>query len=210
MATVKSSTVERYRKSLDDISGKAQPVIRKLLEALEWEDVTADATRAVEIMRVACESGANLAAVSSANFYKYVRKLTLGGKYDPLALAGFNPEATEGAVRYFVKAVTDGDKALFVDKCLGRYDYEIRLAARNCTKANARRDSADVKWMLVTEPGCCDYCQMIADLGFIENWSGDVEIHEHCRCSTVPGFDGKTHVEGAGDPSYEMYGDIPF
>lgn len=210
MATVKSSTVERYRKSLDDISGKAQPVIRQLLEALEWEDVTADATRAVLIMRVACESGTNLAAVSSANFYQHVRKLTLGGKYEALALSGFDPDATEGAVRYFVKAVTDGDKALFVDKCLSRYDYEIRLAARNCTKANARRDSADVKWMLVPEPGCCDYCQKLADLGFIENWSGDVEIHEHCRCSTVPGFEDRTQVEGFEEAPYELYADIPF
>lgn len=210
MATVKASTVERYRDSLDKISKQPRKAITQLLDALKWDDVTADANKAVDIMRIACESGTNLAAVSSANFYQYVRKLTLGGTYNALALSGYNPDATEGAVRYFVKAVLDGDKALFVDKCLSRYDYEVRLAARHCTKANARRDSADVKWMLVTEPECCDYCKMIADLGFIENWSGDVEIHEHCRCSTVPGFDGMTQVEGVEDAPYELYGDIPF
>lgn len=210
MATISRELVQRYRKSLDAIADKPKPAIRATLEKLGWEDITLDANKAVAIMQAACQAGTDLAAVSSSNFYKRIRKLSLGGDTSALALSEYNPEATEGAVRYFVEAVVQGDNALFVEKCLARYDYEVRLAARHCTQANARYDSAEVKWALVPEAGCCEYCQMIADLGFIDNWSGEVEIHEHCRCTTVPGFDGNTKIEGYSDGEYELYSDIAF
>ena len=215
MATLTAKDLGRYQASLDQIAAQPKAKLAELLESLSWEDVTADATRAVELMRAACQVGTDLSAVSSANFYQFVRRLSLNEDYVALALSGFDPAATEGAVRYFVTDVLKGDPAMFVTRCLDRYDYEVRLAARRCTQANANRDSAMAGYALVPEAGACDFCEYIASLGFIENWhDGDVEIHEHCRCTTVPGFEGKTEIEGyepaSIDVDGELYDDLPF
>ena len=216
MATVTSKDLARYQTSLDQIAAQPKAKLRELLERLDWEDVTADANKAVEIMRAVCQVGTDLSAVSSANFYQFVRRLSLHEEFTALAMSGFDPAATEGAVRYFVTSVLKDDQAMFVSKCLDRYDYEVRLAARKCTQANANRDTAMAGYALVPEPGACEFCEYLASLGFIENWTdGDVEIHEHCRCTTVPGFEGKTEIEGY-EPSEievtdgELYDDIPF
>lgn len=192
-----------YREGISRIANAPKARLLAALQTLEWNDVTRDANMAVSLMRSACQSGSDLAAVAASEFYTAMRGSALGGQFSAIAASGFNGDATEGAVRAFVESVMHGDVAGFEDHCLARYDAEVRNAARHCIDENARRDRAEVSYALVPQGDCCDYCAELAALGFNGNWGNwDGHVHEHCSCVTVPGFDGQTTVEGYDPDRY--------
>lgn len=214
MQTVSQRTLSRYRGAIDKLADDPKKIILGALRTLEWNDVTADANTAVSIMRQACTSGTDLAAVASAEFYKAMRRDALGGQWATLAASGFDPKANEGAVRAFVNDVLAGNVDVFERKCLGRYEYEVLNSARNCIVYNAQRDTAEVGYALVPEGDCCAYCAELASFGFVEQWGGwNGTVHEHCRCMTVPGFEGQTIIDGYEPKDYtgiESVYDMPF
>ncbi len=221
MATVTRSNLRDYRRSLNAIADRPKAGLVEMLSRLDWEDITADANTAVQIMRTAGQIGADTAALSAAEFYKYLRRKALGGEWASLASSGYNPDAMEGAVRAFVQIIVDGEPPdRFIEHCITRYDNEVRNAARHCIDSNMRRDSARVEYALVPEGDCCDYCAEIAAIGPSENWGDwDGHVHEHCNCVTVPCFEGNTEIEGYDPDRYaeqvaeaddgELY-DLPF
>lgn len=201
---ISRADVARYADSVTRIAEAPKARLLAALQSLEWEDVTRDANDAVALMKAACASGSDMAAVSSAEFYKALRRDALGGQWATLAVSGHDGKATEGAVRAFVEHVMHGERDVFERQCLDRYEYEVRNAARHCIAENARRDTARVGYALVpSSGGCCAYCSELASLGFVEQWADwDGTVHEHCNCTTVPGFEGETEIAGYDPDDY--------
>ena len=207
--TVSKQTLRRYSDAVTRLATQPKGNLLIALQSLEWQDVTADANRAVAIMQAASGSGSNLAAVASAEFYKSLRHAAIGGKYPAIAVSGWVPEATEGAVRSFVWDVIDGNRDVFESKCLDRYEYDVRNSAKRCIGYNAQRDPARVRYAVVPSGECCDFCAMLASRGFVYHDADSCEdIHPHCTCSAVPDF---AEVKGYDPESYyERYLEGPF
>ncbi len=203
MATVTRSNLNRYRSSIDAIADRPKAGLVEMLNRLDWEDVTDCANKAVQIMRAAGQIGSDTAAVSAAEFYKHIRRNMVGGEWATLARSGYDADAMEGAVRSFVATIfRDGNADMFVEHCIARYDSEVRNAARRCIDENMRRDSVRAEYALVPDGECCDLCAELAAIGPSANWGDwDGHVHEHCRCVTVPVFEGG-EIEGYSPDRY--------
>lgn len=54
---------------------------------------------------------------------------------------------------------------------------------------NAITDPLHPKWALVSNAGACEWCLMLAGLGFNFNAKGNIARHSHCKCATVVDFE---------------------
>lgn len=54
---------------------------------------------------------------------------------------------------------------------------------------NAITDPLHPKWALVSNAGACEWCLMLAGLGFNFNAKGNIARHSRCKCATVVDFE---------------------
>ncbi|MFR5416782.1 MAG: hypothetical protein ACLTHL_07280 [Collinsella sp.] len=150
------------------------------------------------------------AAARAAEYYDAVRASQgFPGKYRAVAESMRDPDATLGAVRYFIGKVVEGAPEVFVSRCVTRVDEEIRRAANRCVAHNARKDPAKPWYARVPRGETCGFCLMLASFGFYAKTEAAAEhSHAHCDCRIVPGFDGVTTVKGYDpDGMYERHND---
>lgn len=216
MAEVPTSLLDELTDEVNALSADAQAKVRPALESLlkSWEregggDIAALRERAYETIEAALGYYADTcAAARAAEYYDAVRaSQSFPGKYQAVAESMRDPDATLGAVRYFIGKVVDGTPEAFVSMCLARVDEEIRRAANRCVAHNASKDPAKPWYARVPRGETCGFCLMLASFGFYAKTEKAADhAHDGCDCRIVPGFPGETKVRGYDpDGMYERY-----
>ena len=216
MAEVPTSLLDELTDEVNKLSGDAQEKTRAALKTLmaDWEqhgggDVAALRDAAYEtIEAVLLYYADTCAAARAAEYYDAVRQAQgFSGGYSAVAESMRDPDATLGAVKYFIGKVVEGAPEAFVSLCVARIDEEIRRAANRCVAHNVRKDPAKPRYARVPRGETCGFCLMLASFGFnAKTEEAASHSHAHCDCRIVPGFDGKTKVRGYDpDGMYERY-----
>ena len=216
MAEVPTSLLDELTDEVNALSADAQAKVKPALESLlkSWEregsgDIAALRERAYETIETALGYYADTcAAARAAEYYDAVRASQgFPGKYQAVAESMRDPDATLGAVRYFIGKVVDGTPEAFVSMCLVRVDEEIRRAANRCVAHNVSKDPAKPWYARVPRGETCGFCLMLASFGFYAKTEGAAgHAHDGCDCRIVPGFPGETKVRGYDpDGMYERY-----
>lgn len=216
MAEVPTSLLDELTDEVNALSADAQAKVRPALESLlkSWEregggDIAALRERAYETIETALGYYADTcAAARAAEYYDAVRASQgFPGKYQAVAESMRDPDATLGAVRYFIGKVVDGTPEAFVSMCLARVDEEIRRAANRCVAHNVSKDPAKPWYARVPRGETCGFCLMLASFGFYAKTEKAADhAHDGCDCRIVPGFPGETKVRSYDpDGMYERY-----
>lgn len=201
MTRVPRSMLDGLTRQVNAVSADARSKVSRALAAVEWSDVSRAREAVSQAMRDACGSYADVAAQAAAEFYDAVRELCAGEALGALALPGYDPDATDGAVRALAQLVVDGKgPPAFGRACLERVDYEVKRAAGNSVASNAARDPLRPRYARVpTGAETCEFCTMLASRGFVYATGRSAGALEHyhpgCDCRVVPGFPG-SEVEG--------------
>lgn len=209
MATIPREALDAVNRQINALSADARSRVMRVLRSVEWTPESV--ARCREIVVAALEevlpAYTDLAAQASADLYDAVREASTGAPLGATAASGYDPRATEGAVRAFVRTVTDGAGVTAFDNLvLQRVDYELRRAANYCITYNGARDPRKPRYARVpTGAETCDFCLMLASRGFVYHSTSSAAVdhtHDRCDCRVVPGFPGD-EVEGY-DPE-EIY-----
>lgn len=202
MATIPRAALDAVNRQINALSADAQSRVMRVLRSVEWTPESV--ARCREIVVAALEevlpAYTDLAAQASADLYDAVREASVGQRLGATAASGYDPAATDGAVRAFVQKVVDGKEIeVFNRLVLSRVDYELRRAANYCVTANGARDPLSPKYARVpTGAETCDFCLMLASRGFVYHSTSSAAVdhtHDSCDCRVVPGFPGD-EVEG--------------
>lgn len=211
MPKIPREALDYLTQEINGISAEAQQQVMRVLERVDWSDVSSARGVVVEAVQIALANATELAAQASADFYDASRELCVGKPLGAVALSGYEPDATEGAIRSFVRYVTEnGNVGQFNDQVLQRIDYECKRAAGYSMTENGSRDPLKPRYARVpTGPETCLFCLMLASRGFVyhsKKSAGAVNhYHANCDCRVVCGFDG-AEVEGYDpDEFYEQW-----
>lgn len=212
MSVIPRSMVDGLTDKVNAVSSEAQALIAATLEALDWTDVERDRRTLVDALQEVCDSYADVVAQAAADMYDDAREAVVGERLGAQALPGYEPDATDRAVRYFVKSIVDGKPVeSFNAQVLGRVDYELKRAAGRCATANAARDPLKPRYARVpTGSETCPFCIMLASRGFVyrskETAGGIDHYHPGCDCRVVCQWEASQGVEGYDVPDlFEQY-----
>lgn len=198
MRAVPRSYIDNMTKAVNQLSREAQ---KKLADELAKVDmgrpVEEVREQVIAIMQAICGGSTDMAAMLAAEFYDGLRELEIGTRMGAVASSGRNPDATDGAVRAFAQKLVDGKPDEFVELCLERLDYEVKVAANKTVLNNGRRDSRRPRFARVPNGSeTCDFCLMLASRGFVyRNAQAASHAHTNCDCRTVPSWKAYT-VQG--------------
>lgn len=203
--TIPRAAVDFLTDEINGISSDAQARVLKVLQGINWTTDNIAQCRDLVIQALASimPTYTTMAAQASSDFYDAARELVIGSPLGAQAITGYVPEATEEAIRGFVRfIVVNGSVQQFNDQVLQRIDYELKRAAGNAMFENGRRDPRAPKFARVpTGPETCDFCLMLASRGFVytsEATAGAVKLdhyHSGCDCRVVAQW-GDGGVEG--------------
>lgn len=202
--------VNNFTVGINVISKNAREVLEKQLREIDMtQDVAAIREQVVAVMQGTCGTSAHGAAMLSAQFYDGIRQFETGSALGAVPDSGREPKATEGAVRAFAQKLVDGKQDEFVEACLQRADYEIKVAAAQTCLNNAKRDPLKPRFARVpTGDETCDWCLMLASRGFVYHTEAAAShTHWNCDCRVIPSWDSE-EVEGY-DPNaiYDQWQD---
>ena len=202
MATIPREALDYVTREINGVSAEAQAEVMRVLERIDWSDITAAREIVVQAVQMALANATTLAAQASADFYDASRTLCIGEPMGAVAISGYDPEKTDAAIRSFVRFVERGEVEKFNDQVLQRVDYECMRSAGNSMFRNGANDTRHPKFARVpTGAETCDFCLMLASRGFVyssEMSAGGVKLnhyHSGCLCRVVAGWDGDD-VEG--------------
>lgn len=202
MATIPREALDYVTREVNGVSAQAQQQVMRVLERIDWSDITAAREIVVQAVQMALANATTLAAQASADFYDASRVLSIGEPMGAVAISGYEPEKTGAAIRSFVRFVDRGEVEKFNDQVLQRIDYECMRSAGNSMFRNGADDTRHPKFARVpTGAETCDFCLMLASRGFVyssEMSAGGVKLdhyHSGCLCRVVAGWDGDD-VEG--------------
>lgn len=202
MATIPRAALDLVSEQVNELSADARAKVLRVLERISWtpENVARCRELVVEALETLLPTYTDAAAQASADLYDAVREASVGQRLGATAASGYDPAATDGAVRAFVQKVVDGKEIeIFNRLVLSRVDYELRRAANYCVTANGARDPLRPRYARVpTGAETCDFCLMLASRGFVYHSTSSAAVdhtHDSCDCRVVPGFPGD-EVEG--------------
>lgn len=204
MATIPRAALDYVTEQVNGLSADAQAKVLRVLEALDWrphdaENVAACRQAVVDALASIMPTYVDAAAQASADFYDASRKMIVGEPLGARAISGYDPAATEGAVRSFVRFALDGRVETFNDQVLQRIDYEMKRSAGTSMVENGKRDPITPRYARVpTGSETCPFCVMLASRGFVyrtEGTAGAVDhYHANCDCRIVCSWD--TYASG--------------
>jgi len=202
--------VDNFTAGINAISKKARKTLANLLASIDMgQDVTTVREQAVQAMQGVCGTSTQGAAMLAAEFYNGIRQYELGETIDATFDSGREPEATEGAVRAFAQKLVDGKQDEFVDACLDRADYEVKVAAAQTCVNNAKIDPKKPRFARVPSgEDTCEFCLMLASRGFVYHTEVTAShAHANCDCRIIPSW--KSEVVEGYDPDelYALYKD---
>ena len=187
MATIPRAALDYVSGQINMLSDDARARVLRVLESIEWTPGNIAECRAivVEALESVLPTYTSAAAQASADLYDAIRQESVGAPLGALAYSGYDPAATDGAVRAFVQKVVDGKPVeTFDNLVLSRVDYELRHAANYCITANGRRDPLKPRYARVpTGAETCDFCLMLASRGFVYHSTSSAAVdHTHASC----------------------------
>lgn len=209
MAEIPRWLIDNYTSGVNRISEECRKGLEAELSNVDLSgDVAMVRDEVIAIMQRWCGGATDLASVLSAEFYDVLREIEVGERLGAQATSMRVPEATEGAVRAFVDDLVNGKTDKFKNELLDRLDYETKKATAQTIYENGGRDPKKPRFARVPSGSeTCDFCIMLASRGFVyrtaESAGEGGHYHANCDCRIVPGWDGKTKVEGY-DPD-ELY-----
>lgn len=202
MATIPREALDYVTCEVNGVSAEAQAEVMRVLERIDWSDITAAREIVVQAVQMALANATTLAAQASADFYDASRTISIGEPMGAVAISGYEPEKTDRAIRSFVRFVERGEVEKFNDQVLQRVDYECMRSAGNSMFRNGANDTRHPKFARVpTGAETCDFCLMLASRGFVYSSkmsAGGVKLdhyHSGCLCRVVAGWDDDD-VEG--------------
>lgn len=200
MATIPREALDYVTREINGVSAEAQKAVMRVLERIDWSDVTAARELVVQAVQAALATATQLSAQASADFYDASREIAVGAPLGAQAASGYEPEATDKAIRSFVRFVERGEVEKFNDQVLQRMDYEVKRSAGYCMTENGARDPLKPRYARVpTGAETCDFCLMLASRGFVYHSKANAgavdHFHANCDCRVVCGWDG-TEVDG--------------
>lgn len=202
MATIPRAALDLVSEQVNALSADARAKVLRVLERISWtpENVARCRDLVIEALESVLPTYTDAAAQASADLYDAVREASVGQRLGATAASGYDPAATDGAVRAFVQKVVDGKEIeVFNRLVLSRVDYELRRAANYCVTANGARDPLSPKYARVpTGAETCDFCLMLASRGYVYHSTSSAAVdhtHDSCDCRVVPGFPSD-EVEG--------------
>ena len=215
MATIPRRVLEYVSQQVNSLSADAQARVFRVLESIEWtpDNVAECRELLVQALAGVMPTYTDAAAQAGADMYDAVRTEAVGEAMGAAAISGYDPAATEGAVRAFVQDIVDGKPVeQFNRKVLKRVDYDIRRAENVSVAENAAIDPLEPMFARVpTGAETCKFCIMLASRGFAYTSAraageGNPDhYHAGCDCRVVQGYDGM-EVEGYDPDAYfEMW-----
>lgn len=220
MATIPRRVLEYVSRQVNALSADARARVLRVLESIEWtrENVSECREILLQALREVMPTYTDAAAQAGADLYDAVREVAVGEAMGATAVSGYEPDATERAVRAFVDyIVKEGDVERFNREVLDRVDRDIRVAENVSVAENAALDPLEPRWARVpTGPETCEWCIMLASRGFDyhseKSAVGDYKRkpksgaashgHPGCDCRIVQGYDGM-EVEGYDPEAYK-------
>lgn len=222
-AEIPRSVLEYVTDEVNALSADAQARVLRVLESIEWtpDNIAAGRDIVIEALASVMPAYTDAAAQAGADLYDAVREAAVGEAMGATAVSGYEPDATDGAVRAFVQDIVDGKPVeAFNRKVLERVDRDIRVAENVSVAENAALDPLEPRYARVpTGPETCEWCVMLASRGFDfksersavgkykKKSRTGVASHGHpgCDCRIVQGYPDMT-VEGYDPRSYyEMW-----
>ena len=199
-ATIPRAALDYVTEQVNRLSADAKARIMRVLERVDWSDVATARALVVQALQMELASSTALAAQASADLYDAIREASVGQRLGATAASGYDPAATDGAVRAFVQKVVDGKEIeVFNRLVLSRVDYELRRASNYCVTANGARDPLRPRYARVpTGAETCDFCLMLASRGFVYHSTSSAAVdhtHDSCDCRVIQGYPGD-EVEG--------------
>lgn len=188
--------LDNYERMLAELDYLQKDDVGAYLEALDFSDPSAIASKLIEVFEAYTQGYTELAAELAASFYEMIRSEQIGGTYTAMRNTGRNPAATEGAVRgiIFGSANPNAIPSLL----LQHESYELRRAAGQNTIINTEHDPLKPRYARVPMPSTaysngCPFCRMLASRGFVyhtKESAGELDhYHADCHCKVVPSWD---------------------
>lgn len=212
MATIARQQLNDLTDELNALSEEGKSMVLNALDNAEWGSIEELRTLMVEVMEQVCGTVTDMAAARTADFYDAVRIASVGVALGAKPLSGRVPEATEGAVRAGIQSVVEtGTTEQFGRFLTARVDYEVKRSSGECMYRNGARDPLKPRYARVPSGAeTCSFCIMLASRGFVYHneraAGGDGHYHANCDCRIVPGFGGKTTVDGYDtEQLYDQY-----
>lgn len=213
MATIPRRVLEYVSRQVNALSADAQARVLRVLESIEWtpENIAECREIIIQALGAIMPTYTDAAAQAGADLYDAVRKAAVGEAMGATAISGYEPDATEGAVRAFVQDIVDGKPVeQFNRQVLERVDRDIRVAENVSVAENTALDPLEPRYARVpTGPETCEWCMMLASRGFdyrseksaMGNYRKKSRTgaashgHPGCDCRIVQGYSGM-EVEG--------------
>lgn len=190
-----------YTAAINELSQKSRDSLTAALALIDlMDDVAEVRAQVVALMNGVCGAATSGTAQLSRAFYNAIRQQELGSTITGTLDCGRDPQATEGAIRAFADKLVKGDPQAFVNLCVSRVDYEIKVAAAQTCLNNAKVDPVKPRFARVpTGDETCDFCLMLASRGFVYHTEASAShAHAHCDCRVTPSW--KAHEVEGYDP----------
>jgi len=210
---ISAAELNRYREALHEIGREASDYVRESIEALgEGAGVTAAREAAIAAIQDTVGIHGEMAqALASQLFDEVCQAEGLGVLDFELMDDLIDFGMLEEKVRYFAKALVDGNGGQFADDCSELANMYVWRCNRDAMVRNCERSG--VRYARVpTNANPCDWCVMLASRGFVYHSADRAEAggHEHCQCVVCPGG-ANTTVDGYDpDALYDQWKDSGF
>jgi len=203
---ISQGDLEWYRSSLIDLGQQAADAVRDALSRADG-GVTARREAAIAAITETIGVHGDMAQALAGQLYDEVCAAE-GIETDAFELFGdiIDEDMLSSKVRYFARALVEGDGGRFLDDCSALADFYVRRCnyesmIRNCYRNNVRYARVP------TGPSTCDFCLMLASRGFVyySEQSAREGSHRSCDCVVVPGGQS-TSIEGYDpDMLYDLW-----
>lgn len=202
-----------YRESLNEIGAQSAAYVRESIEALgSGAGVTAMREAAIQAIQDSVGIHGEMAQALAGQLFDEVCMAEGLGVLDFQLIDNIiDFGMLEEKVRYFAKALVEGNGGKFLDDCSELANFYVRRCnwesmVRNCSKNGVRY--ARVPTGLET----CDYCIMLASRGFVYWSKADAEHanHLHCDCIICPGSSSTTIDGYDPDALYDQWKESGF
>lgn len=203
--------IDAYVDALERVSDANKRLLAQRLADIDFTDMTAGINQVVVLMKAVCAGSTRQAAVLAAQFYKGLRDRELGGDYEPVTDAAYDPVATENATRAIAQQKVDGKDDVFASQLAQRVGYETKRAAGETLFANGESDRQRPRYARIPQrsksyPNGCPFCQMLASRGFVYLSRRSVgeyaHWHDDCKCAVVPSWLRSPKVKGYDPDAY--------
>ena len=126
-----------------------------------------------------------------------------GRRFTPAGLVLPAPAAVEGSIRWAVGPMFGEGTGTVRDNLTGMLERFVLDAGRSAVAAEGGR----ARYQRVPQPGCCDWCAMLASRGAVyhDEATGDAGSHDRDECVVVPVFPSDRWVGQVADRFMDRY-----